>query len=91
MAKPIHLTQHARRQMEARKATLDEVEAAIRTAPWKQSERGRSMTAKLFPFHQEHFGRFYRAKEVVPIFVEETDRIVVITVYTFFSQREGGT
>ncbi|MDA2913731.1 DUF4258 domain-containing protein [Acidobacteriia bacterium AH_259_A11_L15] len=88
MAKPIHLTQHARRQMEARKATPEEVEAAIRSSPWKQSEGGRYMAAKVFPFRQQHFGRFYPAKEVVPIFVEETDRIVVITVYTFFSQRE---
>ena len=88
MTKPIYFTLHARRQMQARNTTTEEVEAVIRTAPWKLGERGRYSASKVFPFRRQHFGRFYTAKEVVPIFVEESDRIVVITVYTFFSQRE---
>lgn len=88
LTKPIYITQHARRQMEARSASESEVETVIRTAPWKSGQRGRLTASKAFAFDQEHFGRFYTAKEVVPIFVEEADRIVVITVYTFFSQRE---
>lgn len=88
MAKPIHFTRHAQRQMEARSATPEEVEAVIRTAAWQPAERGRWTASSVFPFRHEHFGRFYAAKEVVPVFVEESERIVVITVYTFFSQRE---
>jgi len=54
-----------------------------------ETSRKRKLTASVcFPFNAEHFGRYYRAKEVVPIFVEEKDRIVIITVYTFFSQKE---
>ncbi len=86
--KPIYFTQHAHRQMQARNATQEEVEAVIRTAPWEIGERARYTASRVFPFGREHFGRFYAAKEVVPVFVEEPDRIVVITVYTFFSQRE---
>ena len=43
--------------------------------------------SRAFPFNAEHYGRVYKTKEVTPIFVEEADRIVIITVYTFFSQR----
>lgn len=74
--------------MRARRATVEEVEIVIRTAAWQSAEHGRQTAAKVFPFRQEHFGRFYESKEVVPVFVEEPERIVVITVYTFFSQRE---
>lgn len=88
LAKPIHITTHARAQMSARQATAEEVEAAIRSAPWQPAEHGRKTAARVFPFRGEHFGRFYESKEVVPVFVEEADRIVVVTVYTFFSQRE---
>lgn len=86
--KPLYFTRHARRQMEARNATPEQVEAVIRTASWRSGERGRYTASKVFPFHGQHFGRFYAAKELVPVFVEESDRIVIITVYTFFSQRE---
>ena len=88
MPKTIHFTRHARDQMRARQATAEEVEAAILTAPWQSAERARHTASRTFPFRREHFGRFYAAKEVVPVFVEESERIVVITVYTFFSQRE---
>ena len=88
LAKRIHFTAHAREQMLARRATAEETEAVIRSAPWQPAEHGRQTAAMVFPFRQEHFGRYYECKEVVPVFVEEPERIVVITVYTFFSQRE---
>jgi len=62
------------------------VEQVIKNAEWQLAEKGR-YGASAFPFNAEHYGRFYTTKEVVPIFVEEADRIMVITVYTFFSQR----
>lgn len=88
MSKPIYFTQHARRQMQARRGTPEEVETVIRTSAWKPAEQDRYTASGLFRFAQEHHGRFYASKEVVPIFVEEPERIVVTTVYTFFSQRE---
>jgi len=86
--KPIHFTFHARERMRSRRATVEEVETVIRCAPWQQAEQGRQTAALGFPFRNQHFGRYYKSKEVVPIFVEEAERILVITVYTFFSQRE---
>lgn len=87
MDKPIHFTKHAREQMKARNATEEEIIEAIEMSDWQPAEKGRFTTSRDFPFDNEHYGRYYAAKEVVPIFAEEKDRIVVITVYTFFSQR----
>ena len=41
-----------------------------------------------FLFEAEHYGRCYRSDDAAPLFVEEEEEIVVITVYTFFSQKE---
>jgi len=40
---------------------------------------------KIFPFNREWNKRLYATKEVRPIFVEEADEIVVVTVYTYYS------
>ena len=37
-----------------------------------------------FPFNSEWNGRWYRTKQVRPIFVEEEEEIVVVTVYTYY-------
>lgn len=85
--KPIYFTKHAFEQMKSRKASYEEVIKVIQSATWQPAEKKRSTASLSFPFNSEHYGRFYASKEVVPIFVEEEDRIVVITVYTFFSQK----
>ncbi len=74
--------------MASRKASEEEVKKTIRETPRLPEEKGRLTCARTFPFYAEHYGRFYRSKDVVPIFVEEAEEIVVITVYTFFSQKE---
>jgi len=52
-------------------------------APWSPAKKDRLTCAMAFPFEAEH----YRSKNVVPIFVEEQEEIVVITVYTFFHKK----
>lgn len=52
--------------------------------PWSPAELGRLECQKAFPFRNVWNGRYYETKEVRPIFVEEPDRIVVVTVYTYF-------
>ena len=86
--KPIVFTDHARLQMASLKASEIEVKKTIHEATWLPAEKGRLTCARTLPFYAEHYGRFYRSKEVVSIFVEEEEEIVVITVYTFFSQKE---
>ena len=86
--KPIVFTKHAMIQISNRNTSEDEVRKAIRKASWLPAEKNRLTCAYTFPFNKEHYGRFYRSKDVVPIFVDEPEEIVIITVYTFFSQKE---
>jgi hypothetical protein len=61
-----------------------EVELAIRESQWQPAELGRLECRKTFQFGQEWNQKLYATKEVRPIFVEESDEIVVVTVYTYF-------
>ena len=45
---------------------------------------GRFACSMNFPYSNEWNGNFYETKQVRPIFVDETNEIVVITVYTYF-------
>ena len=69
-----------------RGALLEELEDAIRTAAWTSAEAGRFDCRKDFPFEEEWRGTWYARKQVRPIFVEEETEIVVITVYTYYTQ-----
>jgi hypothetical protein len=82
--KPIRLSEHARENMHYRGATEQEVIEAIRTALWVPAEWGRLECRKDFAYGQEWNGRFYATKQVRPIFVEEANEIVVVTVYAYY-------
>jgi len=82
--KPIRLSAHALGYLSRRGFTVAEVEEAIRTGRREQAELGRRGSRKEFPFNAEWNGRWYAAKQVRPIFVEEAEEIVVITVYTYY-------
>jgi len=71
-----------------RLTTEAEVIQTIRDARWQPAEKGRYRARKWYPFRAEHEGTFYAGKDVGPIFAEEADRIVVVTVYVYLNQRE---
>jgi len=85
--KTVVFTRHARQRLAERRTTEEEVIQAIRNAPWVRAERQRFAATKWYPFGQEHEGVFYVGKDVRPILVDETDRIVVVTLYVYFNQR----
>ena len=85
--KPIVLTRHARQRLAERGTTEEEVVQAIRGAPWIPTNRGRYAATQWYPFGQDHEGSFYAGKDVRPIFVDEGERIVVVTLYVYFNQR----
>jgi hypothetical protein len=62
-----------------------EVEETIQSERWEPAELGRVECRKTFPFGRKWNTRIYTNKEVRPIFVEEADEIVVVTVYTYYS------
>jgi len=82
--KPIRLSEHARENMHYRGATEQEVIEAIQTALWTPAELGRLECRKDFTYGQEWNGRFYATKQVRPIFMEEANEIVVVTVYAYY-------
>ena len=82
--KPIRLSDHAQRYASKRGFTLNEVEDAIRTAPWGPAELGRLECRKNLADREEWNAKRYATKQVRPVFVEETSEIVVVTVYTYY-------
>jgi hypothetical protein len=82
--KPIRLSAHAQGYLTRRGFTIAEVEEAIRNQPWESAERGRLECRMDFPFGKEWNDRFYQTKQVRPVFVDEPDEIVVVTVYTYY-------
>ena len=70
--------------MKNRNTSKEEVIETIRNSGWNKAKGVRFSAKKTFNFDSEHFDRYYTKKDVVPIFVEESERIIVITVYTFY-------
>lgn len=84
VAKPIEFSGHAAQQMSFRGATAAEVIEAIRTMPWLPVEGGRLECRKDFAFSSVWNRKHYVTKQVRPVFAEEPDRIVVVTVYVYY-------
>jgi hypothetical protein len=82
--KPVRLSGHARDNLRYRGATEGEVKETIRTAPWRPAELGRLECQKDSPYGREWNKKVYATKRVRPIFVEEADEIVVVTVYVYY-------
>ena len=83
-SKEIVFTDHAKARMKKRGATEEEVKKAISKSTWQSSKLGRFECSLEFSFNKEWNEKFYRLKQVVPVFVEEKSQIVVITVYVFY-------
>ena len=82
--KPIRFSKHALSYIASRGFTTAEVEEAIRTCPWNAAELGRLDCRKDFARGRDWNGKVYATKQVRPVFVDETEEIVVITVYTYY-------
>lgn len=82
--KPIRLSGHAKEQLRYRGTNEEEVIEAIRTCSWQLAELGRFECRKDFIYENEWNKKYYKTKQVRPIFIEEEKEIVVITVYTYY-------
>jgi len=81
---PIEFSDHARRQMQERGATDEQVVAAIRGGEAEPALRDRLLYRKNFQFNSSWRNKQYRVKQIAPIVAVEADRLVVITVYVFY-------
>ncbi|MGI8966905.1 MAG: hypothetical protein ACR2H1_12575 [Limisphaerales bacterium] len=82
--KPIRLTKHACEQCIERGATEAEVIETIRKGAREPAKHGRELFRFNFSFGKKWEEKFYAIKQVAPVIKEETNEIVVITVYTFY-------
>jgi hypothetical protein len=82
--KPVRLSGHALQQLQFRGASDQEVTEAIGTTPWQAAENGRWECRRDFVFNAIWNGKRYAIKQVRPIFVEESNEIVVVTVYVYY-------
>ena len=82
--KAIRLSGHARQQLGFRGASEQDVIESIRTSTWEPAELSRLECRKNFTFNAEWNGKYYSTRQIRPIFVEEPDEIVVVTVYVYY-------
>jgi len=82
--KPVRLSGHAQQQLAARGTSGQEIVQAIANAPWQAAELGRLECRMDFSYGREWNRRVYATKQVRPIFVEEENEIVVVTVYVYY-------
>ena len=82
--KSIRLSEHSKQQLEFRGATEQQVVEAIRTETWEPAELGRLECQKNFVFNSKWNNKYYDTKQVRPIFVDEPNEIIVVTVYVYY-------
>ncbi len=82
--RPIRFSAHATGQLAFRGASKEEIIDAIKTSPWLPAGFGRLECGKNFTFEKVWNNKRYDIKQVKPIFAEESDEIVVITVYVYY-------
>jgi len=74
--------------MPDRGATKEEFVAAMRSGELSPAKGKRLSFRKNFRFNGEWKGRKYAIKQVMSIVIEESEKIIVVTVYVFYF---GGT
>lgn len=82
--KPVRLSGHAKEQLSFRGVAENEVVETISSSTWQPAELGNLECRKDFVFEKEWNKKYYKTKQVRPIFAEEETEIVVITVYSYF-------
>jgi hypothetical protein len=82
--KPIRLSNHANTQCEERGVKVEEVIDTIRTGIREPAKYNRIQCKQNFQYNDYWHDSFYSIKQVIPIFVEEENEIIVITVFSFY-------
>lgn len=82
--KPIRLSNHALIQCKERGVSTDEVIETIRNGTRESAKKNRFQCKQNFQYNDFWFDSFYPIKQVSPVFVDEEDEIVVVTVYSYY-------
>jgi hypothetical protein len=84
--KPIVFTNHALQRLNERGTDEESVREAIRIGESEPARRGFVLYRLNQEFKKNWDGRYYGVQQVAPVVKEEENRLVVITVYTFYFQ-----
>lgn len=84
MDKVIRLSEHAKIQCKERGVNVDEIIETIRSGTKEPAKKNRFICRQNFQYNDYWNDSFYPIKQVAPVFVEENDEIVVITVYSYY-------
>ena len=79
------MSEHAKEQAHYRGCDEKEIVETIRATPWEKAKLGRLQCKKDFPFNKIWNDKEYKTKQIKPIFVEEKNEIIVVTVYVYYS------
>lgn len=82
--KEIEFSRHVRDQLVDRGTSEEEIKLSIRDGEEVPAKKGRKAYRKNFNFESYWKGKYYSTKQVIPIVKQESDRIVVITVYVYY-------
>ena len=85
--KEIKFTKHAVKRADERGVTHEEIKEAIKNSNWLKATHDRYTINYLFNYNKIWEGKFYKQKEIVVIFKEENDKIVVITTIARYFTR----
>jgi hypothetical protein len=82
------LTAHALRRMKERGTCEEAVLEALRIGQPEPTRRGRTLYRLNLEFGRKWDNKYYAIQQVAPVTVEEDDKIIIVTVYTFYFQEE---
>ena len=82
--RPVVLSRHALDRITERGTNEQEVRAAVQSGSRKAAREGRIWCRLNFEFKSTWQGKYYAVKQVAPVIIEQADRILVVTVCTFF-------
>ena len=83
-AEEIKFSAHAQDRCHSRGCTKAEVIETIKSSKWEKAELGKWKCRRDFLFNSSWQGKAYKTKQVSPIFTEEGNEIIVITVYVYY-------
>ncbi len=84
----IVIIDHARQRMLERGASEDEVHDTMLSGTAASAKAGRQAKERVFPYNSDWQGRRHPQKKVRVIYVQEAERLVVITVYAYYGRWE---
>ena len=84
MQKQVKFTTHSLDRISKRGTSKEEIIQAILNGKREPAKDNKIICRLNFPYNQIWIDTNYTIKQVAPVFVEEENEIIVITVYTYF-------